>query len=127
MRWIGWLMLCLYLAQSIALTVAVGAGYGQAASSAGPMATASKDCSFAGGGEESPREQHRPHEHCCILCASSDIGGGARFVAVLVAIVGFFERPPSASRLVFDSFDSAIHSTKGWMSSWSSRAPPVFS
>lgn len=70
--------------------------------------------------------RHRDHSHCCgVLCESQARAGLAVLAASVVETAG-----PAPAAIARSGWRVSARSTGrplGWTSSWSSRAPPVFS
>lgn len=81
----------------------------------------------ASGKSDSPAQQHRKHCDSCILCASS---GGRYEAPQFIATPSHespYRTPISSPHLIRRLVDPPTSDTTGWTSSWSSRAPPLFS
>jgi hypothetical protein len=72
--------------------------------------------------------RHSPGPHlscsCCIPCRTFQIDGAARLPSVLSANI-VFSTPSPETRLADPSLSAKATSAVGWLSSWSSRAPPI--
>ncbi len=77
-------------------------------------------------GDEAPVHPRRAHAQCCVTCTAA----GRDILTFLIAGICFagycFARAAEASVAYFTR-RGFLPSVLGWASSWSSRAPPVFS
>ncbi len=78
-------------------------------------------------GDETPAPDHRKSFHCCILCTS--LGDRDAPLHHIFASSPEISIPPllSTRRSMLTVFDARPRAPPGWKSSWSSRAPPLFS
>ncbi|MBG0810986.1 hypothetical protein IY145_16570 [Methylosinus sp. H3A] len=75
-------------------------------------------------------QDHRPapagggaHSHCCLLCECSARDGAAVIGSFIVAEIG----ADAHATPIRAAPDRPRHAPIGWTTSWSSRAPPLFS
>ncbi len=77
-------------------------------------------------GDTSPSPAHACHSQCCIIGSQGGRDVSPLFVAVAF-VVAIYSAPEPNGSVVRPPFDELGKSSSGWASSWSSRAPPVFS
>ena len=74
----------------------------------------------------SPAPIRHDHSQCCILCSSAGGDGRLLPLAILSFVITFFPEPRNVSTIEY-SPELSVKRLIGWASSWSSRAPPIFS
>lgn len=124
---IAGVLACLFVLQGLALAVSPSfqakAYDGQGSTILASMG--GQNC-FAHDGESAPAPRDHNHSQCCIYCASS---GRELLFPVVAALLGVLVySPPEAvfsnTRMIADHRRGR---PRGWISSWSSRAPPYLS
>lgn len=116
--------LCLFLLQGLAISIpSLLVGDRGAAASV----TASIDGRFCKThlGDGVPGQEHRSHALCCIGCANNR-DASAFFFAALFIVDAYSSPEAAVSRIRYSLADSRGPPV-GWITSWSSRAPPLFS
>jgi len=78
-------------------------------------------------GDNAPAHDHRKTTNCCVLCSSCAMRDGSP-QQMIVSSSEIFRSPPiRAAALSFRALDAEPSDPPGWRSSWSARAPPLFS
>ncbi len=80
-----------------------------------------------GRGDETPAPDRRKSVHCCILCSSLGDRDAPLHYTLAASPEILSLQPSCASRLSLRVFDARPRAPQGWTSTWSSRAPPLFS
>ncbi|MEF3365113.1 hypothetical protein V3H18_01045 [Methylocystis sp. 9N] len=122
------LTLCLQIA-AIALLVAAGpraAIESREFEAVGSSLISSADAANcnARAGEEAPAHPRRAHAQCCITCAAAGRDALAFLIADLY-IAGYYFAPEANLSVAYFADRGFFPPVLGWVSSWSSRAPPV--
>jgi hypothetical protein len=73
-------------------------------------------------GDKVPTHTHHDHSQCCILCSAS--GHDAAFDNIAPPFVPLSAPPAPAAFVASFIVDDSDKRPPGWVSSWSSRAPP---
>jgi hypothetical protein len=124
----GFIVALLIFAQGLAAHVSASSRVRHGETQAGAVASslgASCRVDTIGGGE-SPAHERRDCLQCCVLCGVRDCAAPLFHDATRAADVQFPVSKASAPinrRFIDDDDGRPI----GWASSWSSRAPPIFS
>lgn len=116
---------CLFLLQTLAF---VFSSNGRIAFSSGDVgasiAMAGEICQAKTDGGKAPA--HSSHSHHCALCSTGDRDHAVDAVALLATVIVVLA-PHSNDAPAWFVHDEPTPSPLGWASSWSSRAPPIFS
>ncbi len=86
----------------------------------------SHDCDSQNG-DNTPAPDHRKTANCCVLCASSAMRDGSPQQMIASSPEIYSPPPIRADGPGFRALDAEPSDPPGWKSSWSSRAPPLFS
>ncbi len=78
-------------------------------------------------GDDAPAPDHRKTMHCCMLCASSATRDGSPHQIIASSPEIYSPSSIRADGPRFRALDAESSGPPGWKSSWSSRAPPLFS
>lgn len=120
MRRIGWLLAFLLFLQSLAFSAAPQAGAAHAELGGAAFSQSGNCAPEDMGGGKAPTGYH--HTHCCILCSAH-----AELLAPLIALVVVHHHFAATDAAILVVREELKGGPSGWMSSWSSRAPPSFS
>ena len=77
-------------------------------------------------GDGKPAPEQHDHSQCYIRCAFNDQGGSFHQLATLASSI-VFPAPRATAPIIRFAFYPSVGRPLGWVSSWSSRAPPSFS
>ena len=116
---------CMFLIQFLTFAVQLNGGGGfhsKGANSA--VATPDKICSDKAGDGGIPVKPIHNHRNCA-FCAASDRDPVLSFISVPVKTI--VASPPQSDVIFHRLPDTLTRAPTGWISSWSSRAPPSFS
>jgi hypothetical protein len=123
----GFIVALLIFAQGLAAHVSASSRVRHGETQVGAVASSlSASCRADTIGGESPEHERRDCLQCCILCGVRDCGAPPFHDATRVADALFpvsMASAPKARRFIDDDDGRPV----GWASSWSSRAPPIFS
>jgi hypothetical protein len=78
-------------------------------------------------GDNAPAPDHRKTTHCCMLCSSSATRDGSPHQIIASSPEIYSPSSIRAEDPRFRALDAEPSDPPGWKSSWSSRAPPLFS
>lgn len=123
---IAGVVICLFVLQG--LLAALGPNAGHARGAPGSSIVASTDGALCDGqsDKKAPGHSHQKHHECCIFCNEPERAAPVSFVVANFGVAFAFASATRAFvvHLITDDPDPR---SIGWLSSWSSRAPPSFS
>jgi hypothetical protein len=125
MRRGAWLIILLFVLQSVFLAAASHARLSHAGADQGTIASAAdRFCGIDANGNNGGPSHRRLHSECCILCASNSIGKLSLYAAPLYINIDLLWRDAQIG-VTHHFRDNTDLRLAGWASTWTSRAPPA--
>lgn len=116
---------CLFVLQGLFLGLSPKSANVQNGAEAGVVASTDAGLCNAHGGDGTPGSGSHDHSQCCVFCVAN--GRDTLVLAIAILFSVGYSAPEAIAAVLYFVPDDPDDRLIGWLSSWSSRAPPLFS